>query len=475
MKKIFPILLSLFLIILLPLPASAQTTLQQVKDIVKSEYVGELNGNIDNAKSISEVINMLDPYSTYFTKKEYEAFVNSINMSLVGIGVVIENHAEGLLITEVIEGGSAYQIGLKAGDIITKVDNVSLKGKSVEQGQSLLLGNANTTVTLEVLRENGKRVVVKLTRQPFSLPNAWSKLLYGNVGYIKLSSFSDNAADLITKEYYRLKNQGATSYIIDLQGNGGGYVESAVNVIALFQYTNYAYKAKYSPTNMNLNLQDPNSGYVRSNDNLLLRTLPRLQPLFDNHTKVLVNRYSASASEMVTASLLDAQAATIYGERTYGKGTMQGFYPLNDGSILKLTFAEFFGPKGTRIHQLGVTPNVVTQKDPIYQAHYDSIKQKLAYYRELNSMYNVPSNKTFKVTLNAAIGNITTNDVELVALGGNKVDVSIQVNRNQIYITPKSPLQPGGEYMLVVHPTIKNIYGYSLTNGIYLRATVSAN
>src|SRR5690606_17511178 len=105
------------------------------------------------------------------------------------------------------------------------------------------------------------RVVKKLTRQPFSIPNAWSQLLYGNVGYIKLSSFSDDAAKLISDEYKKLKNQGATSFIIDLQNNGGGYVDSAVDMIALFELTNYAYKAKYSNGNMSYFLRDPGSGY----------------------------------------------------------------------------------------------------------------------------------------------------------------------------------------------------------------------
>ena len=243
-------------------------------------------------------------------------------------------------------------------------------------------------------------------------------------------------------------------------------------MIALFELTNYAYKAKYSNGNMSYFLRDPGSGYVRSSDNLLLRTLPNIQPIFDRNTKLLVNRFSASASEMVAASLLDSRAATIYGEKTHGKGTMQGFYTLNDGSYLKITFSEFFGPAGTKVHKTGVSPNVYTDSNPVFKAHYDSIKQKLVNYRELNGIYNVPTTKTYKVTFNTAIGKVNTNDVELVALGGGKVDVAIEIRKNQLLITPKKPLQPGGEYMLIIHPTAKNLHGYSLMNGIYLHTTV---
>lgn len=476
MKKLFPILLMLLLFLALPLNAQAASTLDQVKDIIDSEYVGEINGNLNNVQTINEAVDMLDPYSTYFTKNEFEDFLDTVNMKQIGIGVVIQLHEQGLLVTSVIENGSAAENGIEPGDVITKVDSISLKGKSLEEGQKLILGDENTRVTLEILKSNGQTVVKTLTRKAFSVPVATSKLLYGNVGYIYLLSFSDDVADLIKKEYTKLKNQGATTFILDLQNNGGGYVDAAEEVIALFKDTSYAYQVKMKENNTNYYLYYDNEDkkYTLAENGALLVGLPKyIQPIFDNNTKLLVNRYSASASEMTAAALKDYNAAVLYGEKTYGKGTMQGFYGLSDSGYLKLTIGEFLSPKGNSINKVGVKPNVETSSDPIFQAHYDAIKEQLENYKELKSLNNVPTTKTFKVTLNREIGSVNEKDVDLVALGGDQVEVELNAEGNELYITPKQPLTSGAEYMLIIHPTLKDAKGKSPINGIYLHITVA--
>ncbi|WP_342580999.1 S41 family peptidase [Ureibacillus sp. FSL W7-1570] len=477
MKKWFSVIPMLLFILLLPLNVQAANVLQEIKGIVKSEYYGEIKGNIDQATTIDEAINMLDPYSSYFTQEEYDSFMNTVNMKQVGIGVVMLQHEKGMLITYVIEDGSAFEQGLEAGDIITKVDSVSLQGKTVEEGQALLLGKENTKVTVQVLKADGSTVTKTLTRKPFSIPNTASRLLYGNVGYIQLQSFSENAAELVKKEYDKLKKQGATSFILDLQNNGGGYVDAAEDLIGLFQNTEYAYKVKYSKVNTQYYLyyDRERNKYQLASDGSLLVKLVGPQRIFDNHTKVLVNRYSASASEMTVASLKDYQAAVIYGEKTYGKGTMQAFYELSDNGVLKLTIGEFFGPNGTVIRNTGITPDIITKSDPLYQAHYDAIAEKLANYKEMKALTNVPTTKTFTITLNRQLGPVNGNDVELVELGGNKVDVSLSTKGNQLIVTPNQPLSAGSEYMLLVHPTLKDKQNNPLKEGAYLRVTVRNN
>lgn len=474
MKKLFPIVLTLFMFLALPLNVNAATALEEIKEIVQSEYVGEIKGNIDNARTINEAMEMLDPYSSYFTAEQYDEFLNSLEMKHVGIGVVIEKHEKGILITDVLKDGSAYENGLEAGDIITKVDSVSVQNKSLEEGQLMILGEENTTVTLQILKEDGRILVKKLKRKPFSAPNSTGKLLYGNIGYIYLQSFSEDAADLVKNEYEALKKQGATSFILDLQNNGGGYVESAEELTALFENATYSYKVKYQENNTEYYLYyDPDKHkYNLNEDGSLLVNLPIVQPIFDKNTKLLVNRYSASASEMTAAALIDYDAAVVYGEKTYGKGTMQGFYRLSDGSYLKLTIGEFFSPEGTPIRDVGLTPHVETKKNPLYDAHYDAIAEKLANYKELNSLKNIQTTKRFTVSLNRPVGAINENDVELVALGGDKVDISIEADGKKIYITPKEPLTINGEYMLIVHPTLKDEKGKQLNKGTYLRVSL---
>ncbi|KGR76522.1 S41 family peptidase [Ureibacillus sinduriensis] len=453
MKRYAPMLLAILLTVALPFHASA-ATLDDVKEIVKSEYVGEINGDLNSATSIDEVIDMLDPYSDYFSKEEYEAFTNSIEMETVGIGIVIEKHEKGILIVDVIENGSAYSSGFEAGDIITKINGQSTFDMSVEQAQSLIVGEENSIVDIEILKTNGKTVKEIIKRRPFSLPNVNAELLYGNVGYISINSFSENAAEEVAKVYSNLLKQGASSFIVDLQNNGGGYVVTAEKLIGMFPGATYAYKIKLATE----------SGLVRASQQGVE---------FPTKTRLLVNRYSASASEMTAAALLDQHSAILYGESTYGKGTMQTFYELADESILKLTVGEFFGPSGTVVKNVGVSPNIATTSNPLYQAHFDSIVENLKNYKEIKSLLNVPTTKTFHVNFNKEISeSFDSSSIKLVELGGSELDVSLQVSGKQILVTPTSPLLKGKEYILIVEPSIKDLNGRLMNNGSYLKVTV---
>ncbi len=454
MKRIAPMLLALTLSLILPLNTFA-ATLDDVKSIIKKEYVGEINGDLSSAKSIDEVIDMLDPYSDYFTKEEYEAYTRSVQMESVGIGVVIEKHEKGILIVDVIETGSAHASGFERGDIITKINGNSTTDMSVEQAQTLMLGQENSIVEIEILKKNGLSVKEHLKRQSFSMPNVDSKLLYGNVGYISISSFSDDAADRVAEAYTMLLSQGATSFIVDLQNNGGGYVLTAEKLIGMFPGATYAYKIKLAT----------NTGLVRAKQQAVS---------FPTKTRLLVNRYSASASEMTAAALLDQHSAILYGEPTYGKGTMQAFYELSDKSILKLTVGEFFGPNGTIVKKVGVEPNIKTATNPLYQAHYDSIVENLKNYKELPSLLNVPTTKTFNVNFNKVInGKVDPSTIKLVELGGSEIKVSLKALEKQILVTPDSPLQKGKEYVLIVKPSIKGLKGKSMKNGFHIKITVN--
>jgi len=455
MKKIAPILFSLMLFLMLPLNTFA-SNLDDIKAIIESDYVGDIDGDLQSATTIEDVIEMLDPYSAYFTAQEYAAFTNSVDLKSVGIGVVLEKHDKGILIVDVIENGSAHKSDIVPGDIITKVGNRSTVDMTIEEAQSLILGEENTKVVLTILKTTGTTVEKLITRQSFTLPNVTTDLLYGNVGYISLNSFSMDGAKLVTNAYNNLKKQGATSFILDLQYNGGGYVSTAEELIGMFPNALNAYR-------------------LRLSTGMYVTPAIKQTTQFPANTRVLVNRFSASASEMTAAALLDQKSAILYGETTYGKGTMQGFYELSDGSYLKLTIGEFIGPKGTYVKGVGVTPNIVTTTEPLYQAHYDSIKSKLTNYKQLKSLKNVPTTKTFNITFNKEISETISEDsIELIELGGDPIEFSYKVNGNQVMITPKEPLTPGAEYMLLTHPSIKDTKGKTLKTGIYLHITVKS-
>lgn len=151
-EKIVPFLLSLLIVLTLPLQTFA-ASLDEVISIIESEYVGDIKGNLDNAESIDDVMEMLDPYSAYFTAEEYNAFIDSVDLKTVGIGIVIEKHEKGILIVDVVENGSAINSGIEAGDIITEVDGKSTINISTEEAQTLLLGEENTRVDLTILKK----------------------------------------------------------------------------------------------------------------------------------------------------------------------------------------------------------------------------------------------------------------------------------------------------------------------------------
>lgn len=457
MKKVFTSILIATFMLLLPITTFA-STLDEVRTIIDRDYVGEIKGRLDDATSVKEMVDMLDTYSTYFTKEEYQSFVNSIEQTTVGIGVVIEKHEKGILIMDVITNGSAQKVGIEVGDIITAVNGQSLQSMTVEEASSLITGKEGTSVSITILKTDGSTKTLSITRMPFDIENVTSKLLYGDVGYIKLNSFSSNGASEVKDVYQQLVSKGATSFILDLQNNGGGYVSTAEDIIGLFPGATDAYKLRIT------------EGVYTAPS-----TYQSIQ--FPSNTRVLVNRFSASASEMTAAALLDQKAATLYGENTYGKGTMQSFYQLSDGSYLKLTVGEFYGPKNTIVNKTGITPHIKTESNPLYLAHFDSIVENLIAYKKLGNLTDVPTTKQFSINFNKPIQLPTqTDSVELVKLGGDLVDFTTHLSEDKkhLYITPNAPLQPGAEYILLIHPKIKDVDEKVMKDGYYLKITVQS-
>lgn len=456
MRKQYIYLLT-FLITLLTFTFStgAQAApLEEAKSIIQDIYVGEVNGDIEKATTIDQLVNMLDPHSDHYTYKEFMELTNTIDQKNVGIGIVVEQTDEGILIVNVIENGSAYEANLQLGEIITHVDGISIKGYSIDDATSLIKGIVGTKVTLKIKKADGTFYTKTLTRKAFEVPVVMSSLLYGNIGYISFSSFSDNGAYEVKKAVTNLQQQGAKSFIIDLQNNTGGYVSTAQQLISLFPNTPQA--------------------YIEKQKNKLLRVKSLgLNYKLPGTSRVLINRYSASASEMVAASVIDQHAATVYGEKSYGKGTVQGFYPLSDGSILKLTQAEFTGPNNTLINKVGVSPHIETKSNPLFLAHLDAITEQYKNYKQLKSFTNVPTTKTFTLTFNQTItSSIPLNAIELVNLGGKAVEIGIEKKDEQLIVTPKEPLKNGQEYVLIVHPKQFTSDNKQLKKGYYSHISV---
>lgn len=457
MKRISALAAILMTIGMLLAPISTLAApIDEVKQLVSEKYKGELPSNLQRLTSIDAIMEKLDPYSTYFSKEEFEAYTSSINNTTTGIGVIIEEHEKGIQIVSTFEGAAAKEAGIVPGDIIVSVDGTSTKGMSIQQASSIITGKAGTTVQLEILKSTNLTKTYKLIRKKFSVPVVSKQLLYGNVGYIGINSFSDDGATLVQQAKTALEKEGATSFILDLRNNGGGYVHTAEELIGLFPNSPNAYY---------LHMREA-SGLVKS---------AKQTSLFPTNTKVLVNGYSASASEMTAAALLDQKSATLYGQTTYGKGSMQSFYDLSDGSYLKLTIANFTGPKGTIINKTGVKPHIeTTVGKELSKAHFDAIIEANKTYKKMSALQNVPTTKEFTVTFSNTVVENKQQKVELVRLGDTtSVPVLIKQNSpNQIIITPKAPLEKGAAYLLLIHPTFQTKTGEMMKTGAYVEVTV---
>ncbi|MCK1995746.1 S41 family peptidase [Psychrobacillus psychrodurans] len=436
--------------------SSLATPLDEVKNLVRVHYKGEIPSSIEEIDSIDDIMEQLDPYSTYFTREEFEAYTNSINNTTTGIGVTIEEHVTGIQIVSTFEGGAAQQAGISPGDIILSIDGISTTGMAIQQASSIITGKEGTTVQLQVLKSNNTKEMYNLIRKKFTIPVVTKELLAGNIGYIGMNSFSDNGTVLVQKAKVDLQKLGATSFILDLRNNGGGYVHTAEELIGLFPNSPDAFKI------------------ITTSESTLTKSTKQ-SSLFPANTKVLVNGYSASASEMTAAALLDQNSASLYGQKTYGKGSMQSFFSLSDGSILKLTIANFTGPKDTIIHKTGVNPHFVTEVGhELVKAHRDALIEVNKNYKKMSALHNLPTTKQFTITFSSNVVQNATQKVELVKLGTtNTVPVTIDLKSSkQFVVTPTAPLEKGAAYLLLIHPTFQSNAGIMMKNGAYVEVTV---
>lgn len=436
--------------------SSLAKPLDEVKNIVRVHYKGEIPSSIEEIDSIDDIMEQLDPYSTYFTREEFEAYTNSINNTTTGIGVTIEEHVTGIQIVSTFEGGAAQQAGISPGDIILSINGISTTGMAIQQASSIITGKEGTTVQLQVLKSNNTKEMYNLMRKKFTIPVVTKELLAGNIGYIGMNSFSDNGAVLVQKAKVELQKLGATSFILDLRNNGGGYVHTAEELIGLFP-------------------NSPNAFKIITTSESTLTKSTKQSSLFPANTKVLVNGYSASASEMTAAALLDQKSASLYGQKTYGKGSMQSFFSLSDGSILKLTIANFTGPKDTIIHKTGVNPHFVTEVGhELVKAHRDALIEVNKNYKKMSALHNVTTTKQFTITFSSNVVQNAKQKVELVKLGTtDTVPVTIELKSpKQFVVTPTAPLEKGAAYLLLIHPTFQTNAGIMMKNGAYVEVTV---
>ena len=336
--------------------------LETVKKELEKYYIGDIDTQSMTETAIKGyVAGLKDDYSEYLTKEEYEELLISITGDYVGIGIYMSQDVEGnIIVVSPIVGSPAEEAGLQAGDIITAINGESCSEMDLDTASSKIKGQEGTTVKLEILREN-ETLNKTVERRTVEIQDSKTEILEGNIGYIQLTTFDEGCADNVEQYLLDFQNQGINSVIIDLRDNTGGVVTEAIDFAELFVKRGDIIMRSYNKA-----------------DNVTLTKSNNTKPV-DMEIVILVNEYSASATEIVTAALKDNEVATIVGTTTYGKGVMQEVMPLFDGA-LKVTIEEFKTPNGNEINNIGIMPdelvedNIETEEDEQLQRAIEILK-----------------------------------------------------------------------------------------------------
>lgn len=315
-------------------------------EIIESHYAENVDKNAIFDGALKGMVGTLgDKHSTYLGGDLYKDFSAQMSGTYAGIGVYIASTDEGILIAGVMEGSPAEEAGLQRGDILVSIDGTSVEGYQLEDVSKNIRGPVDTSVDL-VVRRDGEEQSFTVQRRQIHVPTVAGKMVDGtDVGYIRVAVFSDGTADDFTKEFTKLREQGMNKLILDLRDNPGGIVEQVVGVASNFV-----------PPNSTIVSYTEQDGKV---DQYTAQGTDDPIPIV-----VLVNENSASASEIVAGAVQDMKLGPIVGVKTYGKGTVQGVFPVDSASAVKVTVAKYRTTNGREIDGVGIEPDVVVPLTP---------------------------------------------------------------------------------------------------------------
>lgn len=322
--------------------------ISDVMKLIESKYVKD----VETKKLIEGAIrgmvaSLEDPYSVFMDESEFQDFITALNGAFGGVGMVLsadENTGE-ILVVSPIEGTPAYNAGILPRDIVVKVNDVDLAGKSLDEAVRLLRGEKGTKVTVYIKRENSQELLqFQLTRDDIRVTTVNHEVIDNDIGYIKITSFDAKTYDEFKSALDSLENQGVKGLILDLRNNPGGSLYESVLIAdemlgkGLIVYT-----------------EDKNNN--------------RLEEYYSDENKisvplvVLINENSASASEIVAGAIQDHKAGVLVGTKTFGKGSVQEIQPFENKTGMKLTIAKYYIPSGRSIDGIGVKPDVEVKLD----------------------------------------------------------------------------------------------------------------
>ena len=343
-----------------PLPLEELQQLAAVFGMVKSDYVEPVDEKKLIGNAISGMVSGLDPHSQYFDKKTFKEFREGTSGRFVGVGIEIGMEDGLVKVVSPIEGSPAFRAGLKAGDLITKIDDTAVKGLTMDQAVKKMRGEPSTKVVLTVFRKSeGRTFPVSITREEIRVQSVRAKVVEPGYAWLRVSQFQDRTVEDFAKKLEELYKQDPNlkGLVLDLRNDPGGLLEGAIAVSAAFLPND----AVVVSTNGQLpeskaTFKASPDFYMRRGGTDPLRRVPdavKKVPLV-----VLVNEGSASASEIVAGALQDHKRATVMGAQTFGKGSVQTVRPLTADTALKITTARYYTPSGKSIQARGIVPDV---------------------------------------------------------------------------------------------------------------------
>lgn len=332
---------------------SFQSKLDKINRVLKGSYLYDDydQDKLNETALVGYVEGLDENYTHYYPAEEFTAYMDDMSESYVGIGVVVSiNENEEIIVVAPFENSSAFEAGVKPGDILKKVDGEEFDGKSLQAAVNKIKGSEEGTVVKLGLVRDGKELEIDVTRKVISTKSVTSKMLDNNIGYVRISAFNiadnkggDDTYTEFKRQVEELQADGMKKMIIDLRDNPGGELEVVCNIAdmllpeGLITYIEYKdghrdeYKSDASETDMPM--------------------------------AVLINGNSASASEVLTGALKDYKKAEIIGETSFGKGIVQRVYPFSDGSGMSMTVAKYYSPNGVCIHGVGIEPDIEVKLD----------------------------------------------------------------------------------------------------------------
>lgn len=354
----------------------------KVVEMVRAYYVDEISLDDIINKSIKGLLPNLDAHSSYLDKKGYKNLKVETSGEFGGLGITVGLRNGALTVISPIDDTPAYKVGLKAGDIILKINSKSTIDMTLDEAVSLMRGKPKTSITITIVRKGEKEPLVKtIIRDIIKIKSVKAKDIdeFKDLQYIRISSFDKNVVSELHKVLKNMKDK--KGIILDLRNNPGGLLSQAVGVVDTFVSNGVIVSQK---------------GRIRDNDDTHYAS--SYGTYKDIPIVVLVNGGSASASEIVSGALQDHRRAIIIGEKSFGKGSVQAILPISKDEAIRLTIARYYLPSGRTIQAVGVTPDIIVKTGIVQDANNSiSIKESELKAHLENELEKVDNNTTKEV------------------------------------------------------------------------------